>query len=562
MDIHHPCRSSFLLASSAYSSDIVKDVKESGVLGKSQRQFQLFQLLFDKNVDGTVDEISEVMIAMDVMRRGDNFDPASDSIVRAEMHRLRANLASFETKAGYRITIPPASYRLEISGAAGQSKTNEPSVEEPPRNFGANNRYIAVTFALCLTLMLGLLYTSNEQKENELDTPLTETFRAHVRFELSLFDTKSASVIRAYLLSALLGDNMVYFSNSENVDYTVEISAAINDDERAYLVSLMSRTGLIIKSKKVDVADFSSQESLEKLAWSLRYDFVQHPGSALAIDYAEAEWVDKRKQNIQRCLIDTQSLSSEYELSYFELKELPVCLDTQQTEFVPDQAGLKLELAMLSMRQARGYSDYGINDPLALAARLNVEAGKSLTNNRAVFTNKIYYIWTTGVKNISDTELLLDEAKAKFPSDTIINYMSAATYALYLLDWERSEQASASVIAILRKSSKPQAYALLPLAKALVEDDAPEVYFWGARLLNPTKAPGTMWALSSLCAGSSVEGFPYTMDVLVESLKTNHNIVTFAEYDKLIRRYNYHPVITNKILSLAHGCDIFPDVNV
>jgi len=60
----------------------------------------LLRYLVTKTLDGHSDSVKAVTIAQDVLTRGANFDPQTDSIVRVEMGRLRTALSTYYARDG------------------------------------------------------------------------------------------------------------------------------------------------------------------------------------------------------------------------------------------------------------------------------------------------------------------------------------------------------------------------------------------------------------------------------------------------------------------------------
>lgn len=115
------------------SENVLKAVARicaSGSLGKSSRQKTLLQYLVQEELDGRGPAIKAYTIALDVFGRPNSFDPATDSIVRVEMGRLRQSLQHYYATYGDRdaitITIPKGSYRPHFSQdrANLQTRTN------------------------------------------------------------------------------------------------------------------------------------------------------------------------------------------------------------------------------------------------------------------------------------------------------------------------------------------------------------------------------------------------------------------------------------------------------
>jgi len=92
---------------------------KSGVLGASTHQIALFEYLINAKYEGTLKEIKAYTIAVDVFGRAHSFDSSTDSIVRVEMFRLRANLRAFNQHSmTFQLDLPKASYNILIEAIA------------------------------------------------------------------------------------------------------------------------------------------------------------------------------------------------------------------------------------------------------------------------------------------------------------------------------------------------------------------------------------------------------------------------------------------------------------
>jgi len=67
--------------------DVIRNVKESGCFGRSERQLLLLEYLLRKTASRHHADVSQASIAIEVLGRPEDFDPTGDSIVRVEMHR-------------------------------------------------------------------------------------------------------------------------------------------------------------------------------------------------------------------------------------------------------------------------------------------------------------------------------------------------------------------------------------------------------------------------------------------------------------------------------------------
>ena len=80
-------------------------VLASSVFKKSSRLARLLQYICDKHFSGDTRDVKEYSIAVDIFRRPTSFDPATDSIVRVEIYRLRKKLREFYDGEGLDQTL-------------------------------------------------------------------------------------------------------------------------------------------------------------------------------------------------------------------------------------------------------------------------------------------------------------------------------------------------------------------------------------------------------------------------------------------------------------------------
>ena len=93
-----------------------ESVIASGVLGRSRFYKALLEYLVDCAGRGHAPK--EIEIAADVFRRGEQFDPSQDSMVRVYVHNLRQKLAQYYQGPGadqeIRLAIPKGEYRIVL----------------------------------------------------------------------------------------------------------------------------------------------------------------------------------------------------------------------------------------------------------------------------------------------------------------------------------------------------------------------------------------------------------------------------------------------------------------
>ncbi|MFT3672978.1 tetratricopeptide repeat protein [Aestuariivirga sp.] len=116
--------------------DAVARIVASGALGRLSKLPAILTYLVEQELAGKGEALKGYAIATDVLGRGTDFDPGTDSIVRVELRRLRQALALYYATDGaadpVRITIPSGTYRPSFerreggASVAGQEESATP----------------------------------------------------------------------------------------------------------------------------------------------------------------------------------------------------------------------------------------------------------------------------------------------------------------------------------------------------------------------------------------------------------------------------------------------------
>ncbi len=112
----------------------LKTVCQSKAFANSGQLCAILTYLIEETLSGRGEQIKAYNIGVDALGRESDFDPTTDSIVRAQIHRLRTKLRSYYAKEGKNDTV-----RIEIPLSRYKPKfTLQSRLQTPPREIAAN----------------------------------------------------------------------------------------------------------------------------------------------------------------------------------------------------------------------------------------------------------------------------------------------------------------------------------------------------------------------------------------------------------------------------------------
>ncbi len=149
----------------------VEKIKRSGALGRSRSYPRLLEFLMACTLEGRTPKEHE--IATSVFKRGADFDPSQDAMVRVYAHHLRQKLESYYAAdgraEGRRITVPKGEYRLaavEVEAAAEAAPPREEAPAEPRRarlsRFAAGAALVVIGVVVGVAAVLSLRPAAKE----------------------------------------------------------------------------------------------------------------------------------------------------------------------------------------------------------------------------------------------------------------------------------------------------------------------------------------------------------------------------------------------------------------
>ncbi len=146
------------------------------LLGGGKRRYALLRYLLREELEGRGESLKAYAVAIDVLGRPEDFDPATDSIVRVEVARLRDALelhyARSSDESELRITIPKGGYRPKVEHPTVAEKDTS---DRRTGSWFSTIRIMVVPLVFFSALTLSwLAFSSAKKSQLETDVPIIE----------------------------------------------------------------------------------------------------------------------------------------------------------------------------------------------------------------------------------------------------------------------------------------------------------------------------------------------------------------------------------------------------
>lgn len=194
----------------------------SGAIGERSRLRLILRYVVEEELAGRGAALKAYSIGVDVLGRGEDFDPSLDSVVRVEVNRLRQRLEAYYAGAGaadpIKIALPRGAYRPEFQRGApavgGSMDAQPPEPVKPPDVDGLTRRRLlfvslGLLAAVCVGVAAWLFGASDNDAalQSGRDAPILEVgaftnqlthpdfqflgagFRAHLASDLARYST-------------------------------------------------------------------------------------------------------------------------------------------------------------------------------------------------------------------------------------------------------------------------------------------------------------------------------------------------------------------------------------
>lgn len=156
------------LTTSLARREALSRVLESATFRKSPRLREFLEFVGTQTLDGRAETISEQQIGHEVFKRGDDFNPAENNIVRATARALRTKLKEYYDTEGerdpYRIKMPKGSYIPHFQ-ASEDVRATQPTVPVAKRPIPLLVALLAIAGCVLLALAAYLAFDNQRLKQ-------------------------------------------------------------------------------------------------------------------------------------------------------------------------------------------------------------------------------------------------------------------------------------------------------------------------------------------------------------------------------------------------------------
>ncbi len=420
--------------------EILSEVRSSGVLGKSERQYNLLKYLLEKQEQKLTGEIKAYSIALDVFGRSDNFESSQDSIVRVEMFRLRKNLKAFNsTSKNFTLRLPQKSYFIEI--AKKQLKTK-------PTKFFDRQKIILFSLLIPVTtlLMSGMVYwlSHPQMKYSSLCSYIIPNVAVVTKQDI---DPIGSIVYNGYV-SALDQQTSVNLieptkicSSKLTPFYQVHIdSLYLKRNVNISITTSLSKSDEVIHSTVIDEGPLKEQTNNALFYTAVRAaNDLGKMNGIIPRHAGRLKWGAKSARTNYNCLIAVyDSFVTNTDEDYIKPLE---CLEKAMDEEVPPIASVGA-LSVLYLSQNRGGRPKTVENPFIMAKQLLDTVGDSWIDDVETVMAKIYFDAEQDGYSSERLKDTLNISETHYSLNPQVLVTASVIYGFRLGDWEHAKNLS------------------------------------------------------------------------------------------------------------------------
>lgn len=424
---------------------VIAAVFDSGVLGTSNHQIQLFLYLINAKHEGTVNRVKAYNIAVDAFERPQDFDGSVDSIVRVEMFRLRANLRAFNTQSNkYRLELPKATYSISIHEHEADVTRLHATQKLDSKTPSKKNWFKLAFAAFPIIAISGFFFFESASQSADFANC------SQVLPNLSVNNVGSSSDTQIYvekIIRSTMGQqtsfNVIGVGEScgKNAAPLFGVNYALSHQEGRQ-VSLAitvnsNNTGKIVSSHHVAGSSADIKDDIELYHSIVKTaNSITMPDSILAKHSLNEPWADEQSLENYRCI--SMMYDSFSGGSQDEKKQVQECLERSlDTDNSPsDNIGA---LALIYLEIARN-GDLAERKTSFEAAQSLIDGNDQLWLESTEYTiAKLYHEAQRPDFNGERLDSLLTDAELKYNSNPQVLIMVSIFYGYSLGRWDKAK---------------------------------------------------------------------------------------------------------------------------
>lgn len=433
------------------AKDIAAELWRGKYFRNSKRQCRLFEFLLENSLSEAPRELNQYIIAVEVLGRGEDFDPYSDSIVRSEISRLRKSLAIYNEKQNlYKFTIPKGRYNLDVeqkaitSPVAPEISRIDTAAPQMPPRISIPYVLIACTVLLCLSL-LGLWGHNYFQTRSKTESLRAECSQSRPNLGL-VFDTESLS--HNSYVESLIRSSVSQYSNIEAVPdaefcregfapaYTLTVKTKPFGNDHILLFEFIDlHMGETVYLNKTAFPKGHNTDDAFDIKVHAQVSKLLRPYGILARHAVTQSWHDPDYRLSYQCNIDYYDMLRSY--SKDEYLKVHSCLKTaiEREKHTLDNLGI--------MAQMYGGQVYGTpqeNDKNAQKEILKIfdDVGSDWIKSNELTIAKIFTEALNEDYSRDNLIGILYTANNHYPDNIHISLMSAIRYGFTLGAWDKA----------------------------------------------------------------------------------------------------------------------------
>lgn len=346
---------------------------KSNALGGSERLERLLQYLVDEELAGNGERIKSYSIALDVYKKSEDFDPASSSIIRVEMHRLKKALDLFHATCADDISVElffeHGSYRPHF-----RRKENDQHIANPIQNdtdkqnplgywahiiFGNRIARTLAVFSLIALMGFGVYHFVIKTGAVNCDKPnIIIAYEDSPYFTKEKMLTTMRRIAQSYSLVAISDQSLCsntpnYFLQMEvvknNLEQSIEASIKTNRGDRGYFWL-----------RRFPIKDLENKKELELVLNQIAYKVFYFEG-VVPSDAVTISWQNTLAKQHYQCQIKGYYALHSYDVD--QQIEAIKCMEKYADNI--ESASFLGIYARLLLLVENDYIDYEMDDPVA-----------------------------------------------------------------------------------------------------------------------------------------------------------------------------------------------------